>query len=368
MSVTGLTVGITGATGYAGGELCRILLAHPHVRRIIPTARSGEIFEQVHPNLLGSGLTFTAFDALRERAADLDVVFFCTPSGTAMQHAGHFLDQGCRVIDVSADFRFTDPQTYQRVYGTEHTAPHLLSQAAYGVTELHRDQIARTRLVTNPGCYVITALLALTPVLRSGWADLAHPVHIAAVNGTTGAGAKPVRAVMHAEALNSMLPYSLDGHRHAPELETRLAPEAGRPLTIDLSTAHGNFARGIYVQASLQVNPEHRDGMSRDRLLDLLTRFYRDGPGDAPEPFVHVVTTPKNGPINAKDYSLYPQLASVLGSNSCHIGADFDPQRGVIKLVATTDNLVKGAAGSAVQNMNCMLGLDETCALTAYGL
>ncbi|MEW1724330.1 N-acetyl-gamma-glutamyl-phosphate reductase [Streptomyces sp. NPDC093109] len=367
MSVTGLAVGVVGAGGYAGGELCRLLLNHPHVGRIVPTARRDETFEHVHPNLLGSGLTFRTFEALKEQAAHLDVVFFCTPSGTAMQHAGWFLNQGCRVIDVSADFRFRDPDIYKRVYGAEHTAPGLLEDAVYGVTELHRERIARTRLVANPGCYVITALLALTPVLRSGWADLEHPVHITAVNGTTGAGAKPVRAVMHAEALNSMLPYSLDGHRHAPELETRLAPEAG-PLTIDLSTAHGNFARGIYLQASLQAHPAHRDGMSRDRLIDLLTRFYRGGPGGLPEPFVRIVTTPRNGRLNAKDYGLYPRLNAVIGSNFCHIGADWDPQRGVIKLVATTDNLVKGAAGSAVQNMNVMLGLDETCALTAYGL
>lgn len=365
MSRTGLTVGVAGATGYTGGELCRLLLNHPHVRRIVPTARRDDTLERVHPNLLGSGLTFSTFEALKEQAADVDIVFFCTPSGTAMQHAGWFLDRGCRVIDVSADFRFSDPDAYQRVYGIEHTAPGLLADAVYGVTELHRDRIAQARLVANPGCYVITSILALTPILRSGWADLDQPVRITAVNGTTGAGATPVRAVMHAEALNSMLPYSLDGHRHAPELEAHLAPQAGRPLTIDLSTAHGNFARGIYVQASLQADPD-RDGISRDSLLDLLTRSY--GPGGAGEFFVRVVDKARSGQLNEKDYELYPRLAAVTGSNFCHIGADCDQQRGVIKLVATTDNLVKGAAGSAIQNMNVMCGLDETCALTAYGL
>ncbi|KOX33016.1 MULTISPECIES: N-acetyl-gamma-glutamyl-phosphate reductase [unclassified Streptomyces] len=365
---TDLTVGVVGATGYAGGELCRLLLNHPRVHRIMPTARHGEIFEHVHPNLLGSGLAFNSFEDLRDQAADVDVVFFCTPSGTAMKHARHFLDRDCRVIDVSADFRFPDPDTYKRVYGAEHTAPDLLDEAVYGVTELHRDRIVRARLVANPGCYVITAILALTPVLRAGWADLDRPVHISAVNGTTGAGRTPVRAVMHAEALNSMLPYSLDGHRHAPELETHLATEAGRALTVDLSTAHGNFARGIHAQVSLQVHPEHRDGMSRDRLVTLLTRFYQgqqDGPA---EPFVRIVTTSRTGGLNSKDYGLYPRLTAVTGSNFCHIGADWDGERGTLKLVAVTDNLIKGAAGSAIQNMNVMLGLDETYALTAYGL
>ncbi|MEE1736999.1 N-acetyl-gamma-glutamyl-phosphate reductase [Streptomyces sp. BE147] len=368
MNTSDLTVGVVGATGYAGGELCRLLLNHPRVQRIVPTARGDENFEHVHPNLLGSGLAFSTLEALKDQAADVDVVFFCTPSGTAMQHAGWFLDQDCRVIDVSADFRFPDPDTYRRVYGGEHTAPGLLGEAVYGVTELHRDRIAGSRLVANPGCYVITAILALTPILRSGWADLGQSVHITAVNGTTGAGNKPVRALMHAEALNSMLPYSLDGHRHAPELETHLTPEAGRPVSIDLSTAHGNFARGIYLQSSLQVHPEHRDRMSRDRIIGLLTRFYQGGPQGAPEPFVRIIAAPRSGGLNVKDYGLYPQLTAVTGSNFCHIGADWDGRRGIIKLVSTTDNLVKGAAGSAIQNMNVMLGLDETYALTAYGL
>lgn len=363
---TGLTIGVVAATGYAGGELCRLLLNHPRVDRIVPTARHGESLEHVHPNLLGSGLAFSTLEALKERAAGIDVVFFCTPSGQAMRHAGWFLDQGCRVIDVSADFRFNDPDLYRSVYGAEHIAPDLLGEAVYGVTELHRDRIAQARLVANPGCYVITAVLALTPVLRSGWADLDRPVHIAAVNGTTGAGSTPVRAVMHAEALNSMLPYSLDGHRHAPELETHLASQAGRPLTIDLSTAHGNFARGVYAQASLQAHPAHRAGISRDALIVLLTRFY--GQGGSGEYFVRVIDRPKSGQLNAKEYDVYPQLAAVAGSNFCHVGADWDSRRGVIKLVAVTDNLVKGAAGSAIQNMNVMLGLDETCGLTAYGL
>ncbi|MFJ8301258.1 N-acetyl-gamma-glutamyl-phosphate reductase [Streptomyces sp. NPDC094447] len=362
-----LTVGIVGATGYAGGELCRLLLNHAHVRRIVPTARSGEIFEQTHPNLLGSGLTFSTFEELRDQAADVDVVFFCTPSGTAMEQARHFLDRGCRVIDVSADFRFGDPDTYERVYGATHAAPDLLDEAVYGVTELHRDRIARARLVANPGCYVITAMLALAPLLRAGLADLDQPIRITAVNGTTGAGNKPVRAVMHAEALNSMLAYSLEGHRHAPELETHLAALAGRSLTVDLSTAHGNFARGIFAMISLAVHPEHRGEMSRERLLDLLSRYYH-GPQDGhSEPFVRVVTTPRTGGLNAKDYTLYPQLTSVIGSNHCQIGADWDAERGIIKLVSVSDNLIKGAAGSAIQNMNVMLDLPETHALTAYG-
>ncbi|MFI6648803.1 N-acetyl-gamma-glutamyl-phosphate reductase [Streptomyces sp. NPDC050529] len=361
-----LSVGVVGATGYTGGELCRLLLNHPQVHQISPTARGDEHFDRVHSNLMGCGLEFLGVDDLKRQKNDLDVVFFCTPSGEAMRNAPWFLERGIRVIDVSADFRFSDPEVYLRVYGSEHTAPEFLPEAVYGLTELNRENIAKARLVANPGCYVITAILALTPLLRAAWANLDVPVHISAVNGTTGAGNKPKRSIMHAEVLNSMLPYSMEGHRHGPELETHLAAEAGRPLTMDFNTAHGNFARGIFLQASLAVHPSVREVMTRERILALLTEFY--GRGSEKEFFVRVNTLPKTGEINSKEYEVYPSLASVIGSNYCHIGADYDAQRGIIKLLSVTDNLVKGAAGSAIQNMNVMFGLHETAALRTYGL
>lgn len=362
----GLRVGVVGATGYTGGELCRLLLNHPGVSSILPTARGDEQFERLHTNLMGSGLRFLSFEDLKHRAEELDVVFFCTPSGEAMRNAPWFLGRGIRVVDVSADFRFSDPEAYKKVYGSTHTAPDLLPEVAYGVTELNRESIVKARLVANPGCYVITAILALAPLLRSGWADLDATVHISAVNGTTGAGNKPKRSIMHAEVLNSMLPYSMEGHRHGPELETHLAAEAARPLTVDFNTAHGNFARGIYLQANLAVHPSVREGMTRERILQQLTDFY--GPGSEKEFFVRVNTFPKVGGMNSKEYDVYPSLSGVLGSNFCHIGADYDVQRGIIKLLSVTDNLVKGAAGSAIQNMNVMFGLDEAAALRTYGL
>jgi len=361
-----LTVGVIGATGYTGGELCRLLLGHPQVGDILPTARSGDLIERVHPNLLGSGLAFLPVDDLKQRVGDLDAVFVCMPSGEAMRLAPWFLGRGVRVIDLGADFRFGDPYTYSDVYGIAHAAPHLLSEAAYGITELYREDIAKAHLVANPGCYVITAVLAMAPVLRAGWADLDALVHINAVNGTTGAGSKPVRPIMHAQALGSMLPYSLEGHRHGPELEACLAEQARRDLSVDFNTAHGNFARGIHAQVNLTVHPDHRHDMSRDKLLSLLKGFY--GAGSDGEFFVRVVDGAKSGERNAKEYEVYPRLSGVIGSNFCHLGADYDSHRGIVKLLAVTDNLIKGAAGSAIQNMNVMLGLKETTALTAYGL
>jgi N-acetyl-gamma-glutamyl-phosphate reductase len=354
----GLTVGVVGGTGYAGGELCRLLLGHPAVSSVLPTSRGEETVERVHPNLLGSGLSFLPAPVLAERAAELDVVLFSTPTGEAMRAVEHYLDHGVRVVDLSADFRFADAATYRRVHGPQHACPHLLAEAVYGVTELNRKQLSQARLVANPGCYAITAILALAPLLTlSGTGDR---VSVHAVNGTTGAGTTPKRALMHAEVAGSMLAYSLDGHRHGPELEDVLTGLAGRPVEVDLNTAHGDFARGIHLQANVDVP----SGTRREDLLELYRQFY--GPGADGEYFVRVNDQPRRGGLNTKDYSLYPTVAAVTGTNFCHLGVDLDPARGIAKIVAVTDNLVKGAAGSAIQNMNVMLGLDETTGLRGY--
>ncbi|MEU0397269.1 N-acetyl-gamma-glutamyl-phosphate reductase [Streptomyces sp. NPDC006208] len=357
-----LNIGIVGGTGHSGGELCRLLLNHPATGTILPTARNGEELERVHPNLLGSGLRFLTVEQLRDRADELDVVFFCTPSGEAMRSAPYFLERGVKAVDVSADFRFADADRYKAVYGEPHASPQWLPEAVYGVTELYREQVAAARLVANPGCYAITTVLGLAPLLRSGLADLDTAIHLAAVNGTSGAGNKPVTDVMHAEAFASMLPYSLEGHRHAPELETHLAPLAGRELCVDMTTAHGNFIRGIYIQASVRIRADARTGVDRAALLDLYRDHYAD------EHFVQVNSFAKQGRLNSKEYGVYPSLNAVTGSNFCHIGVDYDPVRGFAKVIAVTDNLVKGAAGSAIQNMNVMFGLDERAGLGHYGL
>ncbi|MEU0099238.1 N-acetyl-gamma-glutamyl-phosphate reductase [Streptomyces sp. NPDC006267] len=362
----GIRAAVIGGTGYTGGEVCRLLLGHPAVAEILPTSRGEESFERVHPNLLGSGLRFHDADEVTEAAGDLDVVFLCTPSGEAMRRAPGLLKAGTRVIDLSADFRFADPQAYRAAYGAEHTAPELLAEAVYGVTEFHRDLLPGARLVANPGCYVITALLGLEPLLAAGLAEPGAPLHIAAVNGTTGAGIKPRTEILHAEVFGSMLPYSLQGHRHAPELEDRLAGPAGGPVTVDLSTAHGPFARGIHIQASVRVREELREEVSREVLLDRYAERY--GAGADGEFFVRVNAEPRLGGLTDKDYRRYPGVAAVVGSNHCHIGVDYDARRGIAKVVSVSDNLVKGAAGSAIQNMNVMLGHDETAGLRTYGL
>lgn len=360
-------VGVVGATGWTGRELCRLLLGHPSVGRIVPTARdTTKAFHHVHPNLQGSGLEFVDVGELVAQAADLDVVFFCTPAGEAMALAPDLLARGTRVVDLSADFRFPDPALYQEIYAAEHTAPDLTARAVLGVTELFRERVATAPLVANPGCYVIATLLGLVPLVENGLLTPSSAVHVHAVNGTTGGGTKPKAELMHAEVFGSVLPYSLEGHRHSGELEHYLGELAGGEVTVVMSTAHGPFARGILVQADVVVPPDRRAGLDRDTLLARYVDRY--GAGHDGEHFVLVNDVVKRGGPNAKEYGAYPRVANVVGSNHCHLGVDYDPARGVVKVVSVIDNLVKGAAGSAVQNMNVMLGLPETEGLRMYGL
>ncbi|HET8956369.1 MAG TPA: N-acetyl-gamma-glutamyl-phosphate reductase [Solirubrobacterales bacterium] len=358
--------GVFGGAGFTGGEVCRLLLGHPGVTAILPTSRGDEDFERLHRNLAGCGLELTIPEALLARADELDVAFLCTPSGEAMRLVPDLLEAGVRVVDLSADFRFPDPEEYRQAYGAEHACPDYLAEAVCGITELHREEVAAARLVANPGCYVIASTLALAPLLQEDLIALESPIQIAAVNGTSGAGSSPRPEVMHANAFGTVLPYSMEGHRHGAELEARFREIAGRPVVASLATAHGNFARGIYVNAGLAASPAWDEPPSRETLADLYLDFY--GRGHGGEHFVLVNDLPRRGELNAKEYDLYPQVGSVTGSNFCHLGLDFDPDRGLIKAMAAIDNLVKGAAGSAIQNMNLMLGFEETAGLAHYGI
>ncbi|MEQ4303820.1 N-acetyl-gamma-glutamyl-phosphate reductase [Plantactinospora sp. B6F1] len=361
---TGLTAVVVGAAGHTGGEVCRLLLGHPYVGEILPTSRSDLPFDQTHPNLRGCGLVYRSADEALD--ARPDVAFLCAPAGEAMRMAPRFLTAGTRVVDLGPDFRFADPDVYTRVYGRPHLAPELLAKAAYGVSELNRAEITAARLVANPGCYVITALLALYPLLGAAFVDWSSLIRISAINGTSGGGTAPHPRLMHAEVAGSMLSYSLNGHRHAPELETVLGRLGGRPVSVDLSTAYGPFVRGTFLTASLSVGTAWRDDLDRDAVLDRYRKTY--GSGADGEYFVRVVDQPRRGGLNEKEYDLYPRLADVVGSNFCHVGTDYDATHAVIRVVAVTDNLGKGAAGSAIQNMNLLTGLPESTGLAAYAL
>ena len=361
-----INIAIIGASGLSGGELCRLLLSHKQVGKIYPVSRKTESFEIIHPNLLGSGLRFYSFNHVIGLIDQIDVVFFCTPSGEAMKSAQLFLQNNVKVIDLSADFRFTNPTDYKNIYGKEHQDKVNLKSAIYGISELNRNSIKSAQLIANPGCYVITSVLALMPILKSPYIHKDQKIHISAINGTSGAGSKPKAEIMHTAVNNNILPYSLDGHRHCPELEIQLSKIAQRDIKVVFSTAHGSFVRGIYSQISVTVDDKYRNKINRSILIDLYKNYY--GENGQKEPFIMIVDKSRTGKLNSKEYRLYPNIAHVTGSNFCHIGMDYDGYSGTIKLIAITDNLVKGAAGSGMQNMNIMFGFDEKEGLRQYGL
>lgn len=361
-----IRVGVMGASGHAGGEICRLLLGHEHVTSIVPSSRSDDAFERLHPNLSGCGLEFVPTDELIARASEFDVVFYCTPSGEAMLTAGRFLDAGVRVIDLSADFRFPDPSQYAEIYGRPHASPDLLPRAVYGITELSREKIQTADLVANPGCYAIAAILGMAPALRHDLIVRNATVHISAVNGTTGASSNPVRETSHAFVAGGMLPYGLEGHRHGPELECHLGALTEQSVSVVMATAHGNFARGILLTITVEAGSGVANHLSRETLTETWRRFYSDGPRT--ERFVVINKFARTGEMNEKEYHLYPNVARLSGSNYCHIAVDYDKKNRRIKIVSAIDNLVKGAAGSAIQNMNLIFGFPEDASLKAYGL
>lgn len=350
-----INVGVIGGTGYTGGEMCRLLLNHDNVAEIFPTSREDLEFERVHQNLLGSGLKFIKKEDL-EQKTDLDCVFFCTPSGEAMRNTQKYLDKGIKVVDLSADFRFKSAEKYEEIYGKEHQAPKLLKRAAYGITEFNREQIRNTDLVANPGCYVITTMLGLAPLIKNNIIELEN-IPISAINGTTGG-----KGVTHTDTFGSILPYNMEGHRHSSELENQISiinPEA-EEVMVNFNTAHGNFTRGIYSLATPLVKAEHKPGLTREKLLQLYNEYYQN------EFFVRINDFEKKSAGISKEYDVYPWIKNIRNTNFCDIGLDYDADRGIIKVVAVADNLNKGSAGSAIQNMNVMFGFNEKQALTEY--
>jgi N-acetyl-gamma-glutamyl-phosphate reductase common form len=352
VSVQPVSVGVVGGSGYSGGELLRLLLGHPHVRIAWVTSRGDKALETVHRNLLGCGLRFVREDD----APASDVVFLCLPSRESMTRAGRYLAQGSKVVDLGSDFRLKDPQVFAQVYKTAHSDWRLVEEAPYGATELHRDAIRRARLVANPGCFAYTAILGLAPLVRAGWIDLERVV-VDGLSGTSGAGADPAPATHHSEIGHAAFPYNVVDHRHTYEMEQELRAVAAAPVTVHFTPYYAPFARGILAACHGFL----RRAVSRRDVLALYEDFYRG------EYFVRVLAVEKD-PRASWQYLPYPSVASVAGSNFVHIGADVDARRGRVVVFAALDNLGKGAAGAAIQNMNCMLGLPEEAGLAGVGL
>lgn len=339
-------VNIAGATGYTGYELVRLLWNHPGVELNALTSETyaGKTMDEAFPSLKGfCDRPLAALDA--SIAETCDVLFLALPHTVVMGKMAEFLKGACKIIDLSADFRIHDPETYEEWYRTPHLQPDLLDQAVYGLPELHREQIKSARLVANPGCYPTSVILGLAPLMDKEWADL-DSVVADSKSGVSGAGRKPNPATQFSECNESVTPYALATHRHTPEMEQELSALAGREINLTFSPHLMPMTRGMLSAIYVSLKKE----LDLEDLVALYKDFYKD------EPFVRVM-----------DAGSYPGTHQVVHSNFCDIGLQVDRRTGRAVIVSALDNLVKGASGQAVQNMNIMLGLDETQALNAPG-
>ncbi len=341
-----IRVAVMGATGYTGGELLRFLAPHPQVEITAVTTSShpGQPLGRHQPQLDHLGLVLEAGDEAVV-AVKADVVFLCLPHGVAMNAAPALLERGCRVVDLGADFRLSDPDAYERWYRLEHRARELLQESVYGLPELFRPAISGARLVANPGCYPTAALLALAP--WKGRVEVV-PVLIDAKSGVSGAGRKSDAAYSYCELTGSLKPYSLAGtHRHTPEIEAVASRWYGDRVLVSFNPHLVPMSRGLLATAYLRL----RQPLTAAEAHELCRQFYAD------EPFVDVLAP-----------GLLPETRLVTGTNRCQLGVVVDERAGLLVVTAAIDNLGKGAAGQAVQNLNIMFGLPETTGLRGPAL
>lgn len=334
-----IKVGVVGGTGYTGVELLRLLAAHPQVELQVITSRAeaGTLVSQMFPSLRGYvNLPFTHPDQAHLEQCDL--VFFATPNGIAMQQVRALLDAGVKVIDLAADFRIQDIQEWEKWYGMTHACPELVAEAVYGLPEVNREQIKTARLVANPGCYPTAVQLGFIPLLEAGVIE-PESLIADAKSGVSGAGRKAEIATLFAESADNFKAYGVSGHRHLPEIKQGLARIYGKPLGLTFVPHLTPMIRGIHATLYGRLTRE----------VDLQALFEQRY---AVEPCVDVMPA-----------GSHPETRSVRGSNTCRI-AVHRPQGGdTVVVLSVIDNLVKGAAGQAVHNMNIMCGLSELTAI-----
>ncbi len=338
-----IKAGIVGGTGYTGVELLRLLVQHPQVELRVITSRkeAGTPVAAMFPSLRGRvALAFTEPDAKTLRGCD--VVFFATPHGVAMKEARTLLDGGAKVVDLSADFRLQDLAEWERWYKMKHAAPELLREAVYGLCELNRERIRRARLVANPGCYPTAIQLGFLPLVEAGAVDLDHLI-ADAKSGVSGAGRKAELSLTFSEASDNFTAYNVPGHRHRPEIRESLAQAAKREVGLVFTSHLTPIIRGIHATLYGRITKE----------LDFQQLFEKRY---ASEPFVDVMPP-----------GSHPDTRSVRAANVCRIAVHRPPegarQADTLVVLSVIDNLVKGASGQAVQNMNLMFGLPEATGL-----
>jgi N-acetyl-gamma-glutamyl-phosphate reductase len=344
-----IRIGIVGGTGYTGVELLRLLAQHPDAEVVTITSRAeaGRRLDELFPNLRGYyELAFAEPDV--DLLAACDIVFFATPHNVAMNLAPELLDRGTRVIDLSADFRIRDAALWSRWYGEAHACPELLAEAVYGLPEVNRTRIAQASLVACPGCYPTAIQLGFIPLLEAG---LVAPGQLIAscASGASGAGRQAKVDNLLSEVAGSFKAYAVSGHRHLPEIEQGLADVTGATVALTFVPHLLPMVRGIH--ATLFAPLEAAGSVTQESLQALFEERYRG------EPFVDVLPP-----------GVWPQTRTVRGANTCQLALSVPQGRDTVVVMATIDNLVKGASGQAVQNMNIMLGLPERRGLEQVGL
>jgi N-acetyl-gamma-glutamyl-phosphate/LysW-gamma-L-alpha-aminoadipyl-6-phosphate reductase len=345
-------VGIIGGSGYTGGELLRLLLSHPEVEITQVTSREyvGEYVFRVHSNL--RGVTNLQFDKpdLSKTINLCDLVFMSTPHGVSSKLTPKLLEAGLKVIDLSADFRLKNPEDYPKWYGWDHPAPDTLKKAVYGVPELYREKIRDAQLVACPGCMAVVTILALAPVVKANLIDKDHIVVDVKI-GSSGAGAKPSASTHHAERFGVVRPYKPTGHRHTAEIEQELSLIAGSNVKVSMSAHAVNIVRGI-------LTTVHSFLVEKADTATIWKAFRSLYQG---EPFIRLVR-------DRKGLYRLPDPKVVVGSNFCDLGFEIDNHTNRLVILGAIDNLIKGAAGIAIQNMNIMLRIDEKTGLNQPAL
>jgi len=342
-----INVGVVGATGYTGIELLRLLSKHEAVELSVITSNSekGKLAQDVFPNLRAHvDLEFKSHEC--EQLKSCDFVFFATPHATAMHYVPNLLEQGCKIIDLSADFRIFDAALWEQWYQAKHTCPNLLNKAVYGLPELNRHKIKTARLIANPGCYATAVTLALLPVVKEGLINISDII-ADAKSGVSGAGRKAALATQFSEVSESFKAYSASGHRHLPEIiqslnSVQIEQKVDLTFVPHLVPMHRGIFATVYVKSIINT----------EELQKCYTDYYSQ------ENFVDVMRS-----------GSHPDTASVRSTNMCRIAIHPSKNRTQPTVILSViDNLVKGAAGQAIQNMNIMLGLDESTGLATPGL
>ena len=339
-----MKVGVVGASGYVGGEILRLLVSHPHAEISMVTSRQyvGEYISRIQPGLKGfTDLTFSEldYDKLTDKC---DLVFTAVPHGTAVDIVKALYDRGMKVIDLSADYRLHNATDYDKWYGWQHPHPELLSKSVFGVPELHREEIKKSQIVSCPGCMAVTSILGLYPLIKKNLVDTEHIIVDSKI-GSSGAGAGTLSGTHHAMRSGVIRPYKPAKHRHTGEIEQELSQAAGTKIKVSMSPHAVDIVRGILCTNHVFL----KQPLSEMDLWKIYREQYQN------ERFVRLIR-------DKKGFYKFPDPKFVVGSNFCDVGFDIDEDNNRVVVLSASDNLMKGAAGSAIQNMNVMAGFNES--------